>query len=63
MTQTTTIKSGDVPTRIFEEFLIALPDGPGKAELVNRLRKTLLSDRNFTDKALRSAVLGEDPQQ
>jgi hypothetical protein len=50
----------DVPAQVFEEFLQALGSAGGSAELVARLRKALLEDRSFTERALKSAVLGEE---
>ena len=38
-----------------------LRDAGVSAELVARLRKTLLEDKTFTERALKEAVLGEEP--
>lgn len=50
----------DVPAQVFEEFLRALGDAGASAELVARLRKALLEDRTFTERALKLAVIGEE---
>lgn len=52
--------TSDVPAQVFEKFLQALGGAGASAELVARLRKALLEDRTFTERALRSAVLGEE---
>jgi len=51
----------DVPAQVFEEFLQALGAAGASAELVARLRKTLLEDRTFSERALKEAVLAEEP--
>jgi len=51
----------DVPAQVFEKFLQALEDTGASAELVARLRKTLLEDKTFTERALKEAVLTEEP--
>ena len=53
--------TSDVPTRVFEEFLQALEGSGVSGELVARLRKTLLKDKTFTERALKEAVLAEEP--
>jgi len=53
--------TSDVPAQVFEKFLQALMDAGASAELVARLRKTLLEDKKFTERALREAVLSEEP--
>lgn len=50
----------DVPAQVFEKFLQALGGTGASVELVARLRKALLEDRTFTERALKSAVLGEE---
>jgi hypothetical protein len=50
----------DVPAQVFEKFLQALGDAGASAALVARLRKALLEDRTFTERALNSAVLGKE---
>jgi hypothetical protein len=51
----------DVPAQVFGKFLEALESGGVSAEVIARLRKTLLEDRAFTERALREAVLSEEP--
>jgi hypothetical protein len=60
-TSTILERTSDVPAQVFEKFLQALRDAGGSAELVARLRKTLLEDKKFTERALREAVLPEEP--
>ena len=50
----------DVPAQVFEKFLQALEDASVSDELIARLRKTLLDDKTFTERALKAAVLGEE---
>lgn len=50
----------NIPAQVFEKFLQALGGVGASAELVARLRKTLLDERTFTDRALKVAVLGEE---
>lgn len=62
MTATPTIEgTPDVPAQVFEKFLQALGGAGVSAELVARLRKTLLEDKMFTERALKEAVLAEKP--
>ena len=49
----------DVPAHVFESFLQALEASGASAELVARLRKTLLVDKVFTDKAFKEALFPE----
>ena len=51
----------DVPAQVFEKFLQALGGAGVSAELVARLRKALLEDKTFTERALKEAVLAEEP--
>jgi len=51
----------DVPTQVFEKFLQALEVAAVSTELVARLRKALLEDKTFTERALKEAVLAEEP--
>jgi len=51
--------TSDIPTQIFENFLLALGEASVPLELVARLRKALLEERTFTRRALTVAVLGE----
>ena len=59
---TAPIKEGtsDIPAQVFERFLQALGEASVSAELIARLRKTLLEERTFTERALQVAVLGEE---
>lgn len=50
----------DVPTQVSEKFLEALAGAGLPADLVARLRKTLLEEKAFTDRALKAAVLDEE---
>jgi len=50
---------GDVPAHVFESFLQALESNGASTEIVARLRKTLLIDKVFTDKALKEALFPE----
>ena len=43
-----------------EKFLEALGGTDVSPELIARLRKTLLDDKTFTERALKTAVLGEE---
>ena len=52
-------RTSDVPTLVFEQFLKALEGAGVPPELSGRLRKTLLEDKSFTDRALKEAVLGQ----
>lgn len=51
----------DVPAQVFEKFLQALSNAGASAELVARLRKALLEEKKFTERALKEAVLPEEP--
>jgi hypothetical protein len=51
----------DVPTQVFEKFIEALLATDIAVDVVARLRKTLLEDKTFTDRALKAAVLSEEP--
>ena len=59
-TLSTNGKGRDVPAQIFEEFLKALEADGASPELITRLRKTLLENKTFTDRALKAAVFGEE---
>lgn len=50
----------EVPTQVFEKFLQVLREANMSAELVARLRKVVLEERTFTERALKAAVLGEE---
>jgi hypothetical protein len=57
----TTVGVSDVPTQVFEKFLEALAGAQLPADLVVRLRKTLIEEKSFTDAALTAAVLPPEP--
>jgi hypothetical protein len=48
-----------VPDRVFTTFVEALAKATVDEELVARLRKTLLVDHSFGDKALKEAIFPE----
>jgi hypothetical protein len=61
MTTSPTIEAtADIPGQVFEKFLEALGGTDVSPELIARLRKTLLEDNTFTERALKTAVLGEE---
>lgn len=60
-TSPTLEETPDVPTQVFEKFLQALGGAAVSTELVARLRKALLEDKTFTERALKEAVLAEEP--
>jgi hypothetical protein len=51
--------TADIPGQVFEKFLEALGGTDVSPELITRLRKALLEDKTFTERALKAAVLGE----
>lgn len=53
----------DVPGQVFNKFLEALKESGLPDELIARLRKTLVTDKTLTDRALKPAVLGEEQAQ
>lgn len=52
--------TADIPGQVFEKFLEALGGTDVSPELIARLRKALLEDKTFTERALKAAVLGEE---
>lgn len=50
----------DVPSQVFEQFLKDLAVAGMSDELIARLRKTLLEEKLFSDRALTAAILGEE---
>lgn len=50
----------DVPAMVFEKFLSDLATAKVSADVIKRLRTTLLEERSFTDRALKSAVLTDE---
>ncbi|MBI3372909.1 MAG: hypothetical protein HY017_14300 [Betaproteobacteria bacterium] len=59
MTKANAATPGDIPTLVFESFLQALEASGTSTELIARLRKTLLVDKGFSDKALKEALFPE----
>ena len=53
-------KPPNVPKQVFEEFLEALGQSGVSVEVVDRLRKTLLENKKYTEPALKAAVLHEE---
>lgn len=51
----------DVPQQVFEQFLADLAEKGQPAELVARLRKALIEEASFSERALRAAVLPDEP--
>jgi len=49
-----------IPSQVFEAFLEAVIAANGNAEMVARLKKTLLETRDFSEVALESAIFGEE---
>jgi len=60
MTNSRQKASSDVPKQVFEKFLEALSSAGASTELVDRLRKTLLDDKKFSERAIKEAVLPEE---
>ncbi len=52
--------TADIPGQVFEKFIEALGGTDVSPELIARLRKALLEDKTFTERALKAAVLGEE---
>ncbi len=51
----------DVPAQVFEKFLADLAAAGLPKAMIGRLRTTLIDERAFSDRALRAAVLAEEP--
>lgn len=51
----------DVPAQIFEKFLEDLEEVSVPVELVARLRKALIEEKSFTERALKMAIFSEEP--
>jgi hypothetical protein len=58
----TTAGTPDVPAEVFARYLDALAAAGVSVGLVARLRKILIEEQNFTERALKAAVLGEEPR-
>lgn len=52
----------DVPDEVFARFLEVLAKAEMPADVISRLRQTLLVDHKFSDTALKTAVFGEESQ-
>lgn len=50
----------EVPTQIFETFLQNLESSGVSSQLAKRLRNTLLEEHAYTERALKTAILGEE---
>lgn len=50
----------DIPAKIFTLFLDELGKTEVPKEVVNKLSTALLTERDFSDNSLRSAILGEE---
>jgi len=50
----------EVPTQVFEKFLADLIAAGLPAAMVGRLRKTLIEEPSFSDRALKAAVIPEE---
>ncbi len=53
-------KQADVPAQVFEDFIEAMSTAKVSEDVVARLRQTLLTDKKYTDAALRVAVFGDE---
>jgi hypothetical protein len=51
----------DVPAQVFERFLRDLSEAGLPPDMISRLRRTLIEERSFSDRALRAALLSEEP--
>ena len=58
---TSAVEAPDVPAQVFEKFLADAAAAGLPAEMITRLRATLIDERAFSDRALRAAVLAEEP--
>ena len=56
----TTGETSDVPARVFEKFLQALGGTDVSPDVVARLRRGLLEDEKYTERALKEADLSEE---
>ena len=50
----------DVPVQVFEKFLHELGCAGASPEMVACLRKTLIEDKTFTERALKEALFAEE---
>ncbi len=52
----------DVPAQVFENFLAALAQAEVPAGLIARLRRSLLEDKELTERALAAALFAEEEE-
>lgn len=52
----------DVPAKVFTEFVEQTAQNAFPADVVKRLRSTLLDTQNFSDEGLRAALFGEEEE-
>jgi hypothetical protein len=50
----------EVPAQIFEEFLIRLEKADTPTDVVERLRATIITKKDLSDKAIRAALFPEE---
>lgn len=50
----------EVPAQIFEQFLVALEEAKMPADLVERLRDTIIGERDLSDRAIKAALFPEE---
>ena len=50
----------DVPTLVFEKFLLTLNNAGISAELIDQLRIILLEDKKFNTQVLEKVILAEE---
>ena len=53
----------DVPEQVFKSFLAALKEDKLPADLVARLRRTLLEQKDFTERSITSALFAEETKR
>jgi hypothetical protein len=51
--------TADVPTQVFQKFLDKLAGDGADAEMVGRLKNTLLENHDYSEGGLESAIFGE----
>jgi hypothetical protein len=50
----------DVPTQVFRKFLDGLAIAKIPEELVERFRKTMFENEDFSERALKQAIFGDE---
>ena len=55
-----TSNTTEVSERIFSAFLDKLSEANYPADVIDRMRKSLLQDKKFTEKAMREALFPKD---